>query len=293
MDWDDLRYFTAVARVGGLSGAARALRTSPQTVGRRIAALEAGLGITLFFRHPSGYRLTADGRAVLADAEQAEEAMARLRTNATCRTAAISGTVRLAAPETITTHLLLPRLRPLLDRHPALELELITGIAPIGIARGEADIALRLVRPARGALTVRQVGHMAHACFVAPGFAKPTDLSHATRLVGWTADFGHLPAAQWLSKTTGRIPDVRFSSLEAQRAAITARIGIGMLPCFLGDGLDVSDTPFSPVEPLWLVTHTTDFPADRVRLVYEAVAEIITEFAHLLSGSPKKNTGVV
>src|SRR3546814_20087233 len=74
-----------------------------------------------------------------------------------------AGTVRLAAPDTLTTHILLPSLRPLLDRYPALKLELVTGIATVGIARGEADLALRLVRPEQGALTVRQVGRMAHS----------------------------------------------------------------------------------------------------------------------------------
>src|SRR3546814_5757262 len=95
---------------------------------------------------------------MLGDAERVEEAMARLRANATARTVEAAGTVRLAAPDTLTTHILLPSLRPLLDRYPALKLELVTGIATVGIARGEADLALRLVRPEQGALTVRQVG---------------------------------------------------------------------------------------------------------------------------------------
>src|SRR3546814_482547 len=127
MDWDDLRYFFAVARTGGLSGGARSLGVSAQTVGRRIAALEASIGAPLFVRHSGGYRLTADGQSMLGDAERVEEAMARLRANATARTVEAAGTVRLAAPDTPTTHILLPSLRPLLDRYPALKLELVTG----------------------------------------------------------------------------------------------------------------------------------------------------------------------
>src|SRR3546814_9698944 len=94
--------------------------------------------------------------------------MAGLRANATARTVEAAGTVRLAAPDTLTTHILLPSLRPLLDRYPALKLELVTGIATVGIARGEADLALRLVRPEQGALTVRQVGRLAHSLYAAP-----------------------------------------------------------------------------------------------------------------------------
>src|SRR3546814_4164657 len=99
MDWDDLRYFCAVARTGGLSGGARSLGVSAQTVGRRIAALEASIGAPLFVRHSGGYRLTADGQSMLGDAERVEEAMARLRANATARTVEAAGTVRLRSEE--------------------------------------------------------------------------------------------------------------------------------------------------------------------------------------------------
>lgn len=271
MDWDDLRYFTAVARRGGLSGAARDLGMSAQTVGRRIAALEADVGVPLFVRHPSGHRLTDDGRTMLIDAEVVEEAMAQLRANATSRTGKVAGVVRLAAPETLTTHILLPGLRSLLDRYPALTLEVVTGIAPIGIARGEADIALRLVRPERGALTVRQIGRMAHALYAAPDGG--VDRDHA-RLVGWSEGYD-LPAARWLQQITGRKPDILVNSLAGQHAAIRAGIGIGVLPCFLACGLTKLETPPAPVEPLWLVAHATDTISDRTKLVYDAIVEII------------------
>lgn len=280
MGWDDLRYFTAVARCGGLSGAARDLGMSAQTVGRRIAALEADVGVPLFVRHPSGYRLTNDGRTMLVDAEAVEEAMARLRTNATSRTDQLAGLVRLAAPETLSTQILLPGLRPLLDRYPLLTLDVVTGIAPIGIARGEADIALRLVRPDRGALTVRQVGRMAHALYAASD--GDVDRDHA-RLVGWSEAYD-LPAARWLRQIAGRKPDILINGLAGQYAAIRAGIGIGVLPCFLADGLTRLETPPAPIEPLWLVAHDTDTISDRTKLVYDAIVEIIeTSMPRLLA----------
>lgn len=279
MDWDDLRYFTAVARCGGLSAASQDLGVSAQTVGRRIAALEAALGGSLFVRHPSGYRMTDDGRTLLVDAEAVENAMARLQANATSRTGEVAGVIRLAAPETLTTHILLPGLRPLLDRYPALSLEVVTGIAPIGIARGEADIALRLVRPERGALTIRQVGSMAHALYSS---SEGVDRDQA-RLVGWSEAYD-LPAARWLLQITGRQPDIRINSLAGQRAAIRAGIGIGVLPCFLDDGLVRLETPPAPVEPFWLVAHATDTTSARTRLVYDAIVEIIETNAERLMG---------
>lgn len=279
MDWEDLRCFMAVARGGGLSGAARDLGISPQTAGRRIAALEASLGVPLFVRHPSGYRLTDDGRAMLGDAEKVEDTMRRLRDNAAARGGDVAGVVRLAAPETLATNLLLPGLRPLLDRYPALTLEVATGIDTIGIARGEADIALRLVRPDKGALTIRNVGRMAHALYAASPHVNDRD---HPRLIGWSSAYD-LPARRWLRQHFGREPDVLVNSLAGQRAAIQAGIGIGMLPCFLGGDLVALDTPMRPVEPLWLIAHVSETISARTRLVYDELAGILAANAATLA----------
>lgn len=279
MDWDDLRCFMAVARGGGLSGAARDLGISPQTAGRRVAALEVSLGVPLFVRHPSGYRLTNDGRAILGDVEKVEEATRHLRDNAATRGDNVAGVVRLAAPATLTTNLLLPALRPLLDRYPALTLDVVTSIDTIGIARGEADIALRLVRPKKGALTIRNVGRMAHALYAAS--ATVIDRDHP-RLIGWSSAYD-LPARRWLQQHFGREPDILVNSLAGQRAAIEAGIGIGMLPCFLGHGLTEIDSPMRPVEPLWLIAHAMETISSRTRLVYDEVASILRANAAILA----------
>jgi len=279
MDWDDLRCFTAVARGGSLSRAARDIGISAQTVGRRIAALEASLGVPLFVRHPGGYRLTNDGRAMLGDAEQVEQTMRRLRDGVAGRHSDVAGIVRLAAPETLTTTLLLPGLRPLLDRYPALTLEVATGIDTIGIARGEADIALRLVRPAKGALTVRRVGRMAHSLYARSAADNGRE---NVRLIGWSDSYD-LAARHWLRKHFGREPDILVNSLAGQRAAIEAGIGIGMLPCFLGDGLVVLETPLRPIEPLWLIAHATETISSRAKLVYDEVAGIIANNTAILA----------
>lgn len=64
MDWDDFKHFLAVARAGSLTGAARTLKSSPPTVGRRVTALEKKLGTRLFARRQSGYALTEGGELI-------------------------------------------------------------------------------------------------------------------------------------------------------------------------------------------------------------------------------------
>lgn len=278
MNWNDLRFAAAVARHGGLSGAARALRSSPQTVGRRVAALEAALGVSLFVRHPGGYRLTPDGEALLAEVEEVEAAVAGFQARAAGLGGDVSGLVRIAAPETITERLLVPSLRALLERHPGLHLELTSAVALVGMARGEADIALRLVRPKAGALTVRQVGTMGQAFYAADAGIALGD----ARLVGWptTTD---LPATRWLRRVTGREPDIRLNHLATQEAAIRSGIGIGVLPHFLAAGLKKVDAPEPPAEPLWLIAQSGATSPSRIRIAYEEVAHIVLQAGPILN----------
>ncbi|TXC74076.1 LysR family transcriptional regulator [Sphingorhabdus soli] len=281
MDWNDLRYFTAIRRSGSLTGAARLLGVSVQTAGRRIAALELALGTQLFVRTSTGYLPTPDCEALIGEAERVEEAVASFKASASGRGGAIKGVVRLAAPETIASHLILPALRPFLTQHPGLELEMVTGITPVGIARGEADLALRLVTPEHGALTIRRVGTMAHGVYAARD--DVTEFATA-RLVGWTAEH-NLPASRWLHRLTGRAPELRLNSMPGQVAAITAGLGIGILPCFLAKGLKRLPVSLTMEEPLWLVAHaTTEMPA-RVRLVNDAIGTILANSADRLAGN--------
>jgi DNA-binding transcriptional LysR family regulator len=278
LDWNNLRYFTAVIRHGGLSGAARHLGVSIQTVGRRISALEELLGTSLFVRHASGYIPTEDAKALEIEAEHLEIAIAKFQARVKSNGAEMTGVVRLAAPETITTHLLLPGLQPFLAQHPELELELLTGVPTLGIARGEADIALRVVRPERGALTRKRVGIMSYGLYAAPD--SSTDLATA-RLVGWASGYD-LPADRWLQRLTGRTADIRTTQLEAQCAAIRAGVGIGILPCFLAKDLLRIPTKTKMEETLWLVAHA-ESTTKRIRRVHEEIVSIIEAAENRLS----------
>jgi DNA-binding transcriptional LysR family regulator len=190
MDWDDVRVFLAVARAQGLTGAARGLKTSPQTVGRRVAALEAAIGSPLFLRGPTGYQLTEDGRALLTDAERIEQDVARFSASASGRSTTLAGTVRLTAPETFVTFLLLPAMAPFIAHHSELRIEFCTGSDTVSMSRGEADLALRLIRPESGDLKLRRIGAMSNALYAAPGYldVNPAAREHpleSARLIGW------------------------------------------------------------------------------------------------------------
>ncbi len=143
LDWNDLRYFLAVANGGSTLAAGRALRVSQTTVARRIAALEEALQVHLFEKRQAGYSLTASGEALLAHARQVEASAERFAEAAASQARDAQGTVRITSEEIYTQGLIAPLLRELHDRHPEIMIELDTGQTVRDLGAGEADIALR------------------------------------------------------------------------------------------------------------------------------------------------------
>ena len=114
-DWNDLRYFLAVCRAGTLVGAGRSLQVKHSTVGRRIEALEAALGVSLFTRSPDGFVLTDAGNEIMPLAEEAERAVTAIERRVAGGDKRISGVVRVTTSETFSGFLM--------RRLPELELE--------------------------------------------------------------------------------------------------------------------------------------------------------------------------
>jgi DNA-binding transcriptional LysR family regulator len=96
LDWEDVRYFVALARHGTLSATARNLRVNHATVARRVTSLETRLGRALFDRRADGYALTAEGKAVFDEASAMDEAALSVLRRLDADTQ-LSGLVRVTA----------------------------------------------------------------------------------------------------------------------------------------------------------------------------------------------------
>lgn len=293
MDWTDLRYFLGVARTGSLTRTAADLRVSQSTVSRRIAALEQDLRVRLFARHQTGYTLTDQGRDVLARAEAVEERVLDVERGAAGLDVSATGVVRLATAEMLATHLLIPALPAFAEQHAGLRLEMVTGTAQVSLSRREADLALRLVRPEAGNLTVRRVGAMAHALYGSANYLlrRPAPSNEPFRgraVIVWDEAYAHLPAARWLAKAWPSAPvALTVSSLSAHLAAARAGLGLTVLPCFLTSNEPTLIQVLPPsevlVEDLWLVTHADLAHSARVRTVADFVATTIASVASVLA----------
>ncbi len=275
MQWDDARIFLAIARAGSLSGAAFALGLGVATVSRRLDRLEAVLAMPLFSRHQSGYRLTADGQAMLAPAEALEHAAQALG-DAAQRQGQVAGTVRLATAENLANPLILPSLAALFERHPGLRVQLVSGVQTLNLHRRDADLAVRMARPAAGHLTIRRLGTLGFGLYGSPAYvqARPEQAGpmpcESDAFIGWDEDHAHLPAARWLARMLrGRPARLETNTLSAQLAAAGAGLGLAVLPHFLarGAGLACVSPQLGADQPIWLAMHADLAHSRRVRAV--------------------------
>ena len=285
MEWDDFKYFLAVARTGSLTGAARALKTSAATVGRRILALEGRLGARLFDRRQTGYALTESGEAIRLRAEDVEEAVLSVEREAFGRDLRASGKVRIATAEDIAAFVVAPKLGEFRRAHSGIVVEMVSSWDVVNLTRREADIAIRTVRPAHGDFVIRRVGVWNCALYVSRLYARARKISpHSADLTGidgisWTEE-NSFRGGDWFDKYARETPVVfAANSRHIQYAACKAGLGAAILPCLAADE-DKDLIRLLPPErvrsvPLWLVAHRDLLRTARVRTAMDFLAEIM------------------
>lgn len=280
--WDDARVFLAITRTGSLSGAAASLGTGLATVSRQIERLEAALGLTLFSRHQNGYRLTDDGAALLERAETLEQA-AEAFAEGSAAQAGIAGRVRLATAETLANHIIIPAMPKLVSQYPDLTLEVVTDVPAVNLHRRDADLAIRLVKPERGNVTIRRLGTLGFGLYASRDYAehrRDDARLEADRFVTWCETYSHLPAARWVERALrGRAPILATTTLSAQLSAVIAGVGLAVLPHFLGRQNDLVclQGDLGIDREIWLAVHSDLAQSRRVRVVTDFLAGLLRE----------------
>ncbi|RUU11133.1 LysR family transcriptional regulator, partial [Mesorhizobium sp. USDA-HM6] len=160
-DWNLIKSFVAVAETGSLSAAARRLEASQPTLGRHIAELEQALGVTLFRRGRRGYELTEAGSALYERGQAVSEQANAFSLLALGSVEAIEGTVRIAASEVVAACVLPQMAARLGEEEPGIEVEIVASNQVENLLRRDADIAIRMVRPAQNELVARKVTDIA------------------------------------------------------------------------------------------------------------------------------------
>jgi len=285
LNWDDLRFFLAVAEAGSLSAASALVKVNTTTVLRRVASLEQALGTRLFDRSRSGYRLTPRGERLLMQLAPVDQRLSSLARDFAAEEGDAEGVVRIAAGDVFAASVLAPQLPVFRDSRPELRLEIIadpnlTGPAPASSAPGAAmkdvDIAVRFARPTQGNVIVRKIGDMAYALYASRAYlavrGAPQEPGRFSghQVVGFGLGDSPLAPVWWMSRAEqGASVVVRSNAVSVRAQAARQGLGLAALPAIVGDadpllmrvagGGDVGGLE------LWLVTHNDTAHVGRVR----------------------------
>lgn len=283
MNWDNIRFFLAVARTGGIRSAAASLGADQATVARRVRDLEAGMKATLFRRHRGGYDLTRTGERLVAHAEEMEMAATALVGLATDTEKTVAGSVHITTTDVLAESFLLPVLRDIRDRYPKIRLNVSTSTTVMDVLREEGiDIAIRSSRPEDGDLVIRRlyttvVGLYASSSYISR-YGSP---QRGTAFAGHSLVMYHRQAAPryWQNLcgepvTHGAIV-LETNSQMLLIQAIRAGAGIG----FLSKDLVAQDIPdlvnilpeCTETVDIWLVVHPDVYRTERVRVVVDSI----------------------
>jgi DNA-binding transcriptional LysR family regulator len=281
MDWNDLRYFLAVAKEGSTLRASRALRTSQTTVARRITALEDSLGVTLFDKRQAGYVMTPAGEELLAGAQRVEASAQSFFEAASARARDKGGALKLSMEEIFATSLIAPWLRELHELHPEIQIELDTSAGIRDLGAGEADVALRSTsKPQLPGTVGRRICDDDWTFYCSREYGEKYGVPRSVSELGKHPLIGggggnlsrhyeaYLEALGLLGKVIMR-PDTSSGLLSAVRAGV----GVAVLPCIVAEKDPNFIRCLAPRRDhgrvLWLVTHERIRRTPRVRNVID------------------------
>jgi DNA-binding transcriptional LysR family regulator len=281
MDWDNVRFFLAVYRNHSLRAAARHLGVDQATTGRRLSALERQLSAKLFVRTPGGYLPTPAAELLFASAERIEDEAKGMARSALGLDQRLTGLVRVATGEGLASVLVIPAMERLHELHPDIRITLLTARNFADVARDEADIAVRTLRPTSRGLITRKLGSLSSRLYASAEYLDRR--GHPRKAEGFK---GHdlimpfpLPAPPivWCGETTsqGRIV-VEANSMLGRVESAARGLGVALLL----DSIVTPEKGLKPIWPnrrepydIWLVVHADVQRTTRVRAVLDAIAD--------------------
>jgi DNA-binding transcriptional LysR family regulator len=284
-DWNDIRLFLAVSRAGSALGAARALGLNQTTVTRRIDVLEHALGLTLFERLNRGYRLTEQGQALCGSVARMAEAAEEIRSLAEALSREVRGKIRITAPEVIFAHLVAPIVAEYREKYPEVLIEYDSSEVLVDLVSGEADIAFRSTEKSHDErLIAQKLAEMYWTAYCSRDYAarhgmprSPAEVrEHRVVAFGGVAAQrrGHL----WFMSHVDPAKVAGHSNTVLNMASVLkAGLGVGILPCLLGDSEPTLVRCFAPAPELnatlWLLTSPEKRLIPRVARFVELAAQ--------------------
>ena len=292
-DWNDLKYFLAVARHGSTIAAGKALRTSQSTVQRRLVELEGKIKRKLVSRTAAGYRITESGQEILPYAERIEAAVGDLERHLTDMGRDRAGVIRVTCPEPIVQ-----RMRPLIDRfharHPNLRVDFVMSDRDIDLSKGEADVAFRS-GDTDDELIGRKIADSVWAVYASHDYiarhGKPARIEDLLQhpLVCLDESMSGHRVAKWLKEIAPSAKvTARNNSVLGMVYAVKSGVGIGPLPTAIADSEPGLVRVLGPIPELarsWrILTHPDLRRTPRIATFFDFVAEERESLKSILTG---------
>ncbi|MEM7135979.1 MAG: LysR family transcriptional regulator [Myxococcota bacterium] len=264
MDWNDVRYYLALARLGSVRAAGAKLGVSHSTVARRVEALEERLAARLFDRNRDGYALTDAGRRMLPGAERVEREMLGLERDLVGQDERLAGPVCITCCDEYVSEMIVDELTPLCEAYPDIELHIMPDSRSFDLSKREADIAVRTLalgaQPPEHLIGLR-LAPVVCASYVATRHAPRLDPDREGTSPRWVAfdERSQVEALIADSSYPNVPPWGSFASLGAMVQAAHAGLGLVMLPCYVGDPdlalRRLAQPDLRHLAELWLVSH--------------------------------------
>lgn len=275
LDWDHLRVFLAVMRVGSMRQAADLLGVSHPTIRRRLESLEEELGLSLFDRGVGGLSATPQAAELMELAEDVEASVHALGRRALDAAPELKGPIRVSAPDLLVTDLLMPELVAFDRRWPQIELQVDGSYEIADLRSREADVAIRAV-PHGQSPTGEVAGRLA-----AVASAAIYGCDH--QWIGWKSEAEDRP---WIEETP--YPDLpirgRLPTVTLQRAACAEGMGLTQLPCFFAEPLLQRRTEPKPHSDIWVLVHPDLRRSPRLRVFRDEIVAALKTLEPRLAG---------
>ena len=283
-NWDDIRFFLAVARAGSLSGAAKVLGVNHSTVSRRIATLEKNHGVRLFNRVRDGYEMSDAAYSIYEQALAVETQNQQISRALFAQDSRLSGPINLTMPHDIFEHCLAPNLAQFAQQHPDIKLNLLVTKQVRNLASLEADLAIRLTPEPPEYLVGKKVAQLQHGIYGAHDLPVQDNVGLVvwqgeTQLPNWAQQ--HFPKAHIA---------LQVDDLTAMYAAVKAGFGIARMPCYLPDSLGDKGVTRFAVElaqsnwGVWVLNHVDLRKTARVQSLREFLIAALQQKQNLFEG---------
>ena len=227
--WQAMRIFVQVVESGGFAPAAKLLHTSPPSVTRAIAGLEAQIGTRLLVRTTRSLKLTAAGEGYFADCRRILAEIAEAEANAAGSFTQPAGLLTVTAPALFGRIHVLPVILDFLDLHPAMQVRTVFVDRVTNLVEEGLDVAIRIAALPASGLIARRVGSVRQVLCGSPDYfarfgepERPQDLERH-RMIGRDGLFGH---SEWLfgRDSSIRVPTSARLVVNTNDAAIAAAV---------------------------------------------------------------------